>query len=334
MAKNKIIFVIDVLHGTSYHRLTIPSVSMADAGYSVGGVQSIEQLFYRKDLNEVAAVVFSRFAIVSNHQNLKKWLNKMGIKMIVDLDDRWHLDGDKKNFREYNEMSRPFIEKSLKIADIVWCASKYLANKVSKTFNIPRERVFYIPNGINPNINGWETEEQPRGEKPVFGYIAAIGHDKDLQPLKGLFNEQKMITMRFEGGEKAGHLDYASFLGTEAVGIPPLPLHEYGNLYHDINVSIAPLAKTDFNMCKSSLKIQEAGFKKRALMCSDVPLYNDIIEHGKTGIICKYGEDWKREIDAMTTEKAIDLGEALYERVKDEFNVHTINKLRVESIFK
>lgn len=331
--KNKIIFLIDVMQGSTYHRLAIPSVSMKEQGYIVGGVQSLEELFHRKDLDEVAAVVFSRFAIVSNHQNLRKWFDKLGIIMVVDVDDKWTLDGDRKNFREYNENSRPFIEKSLKIADIVWCASKYLANRVSKTFNIPKERVFYIPNGINPNLNDWHMEEQPRGEKPVFGYIAAIGHDKDLRPLKGLFDEQKIITIEFEGGERLGHLHYAKFLGKAAVAVPPLPLHEYGNLYHDINISIAPLEKTDFNMCKSSLKIQEAGFKKRAMMCSDVPLYNDIIEHGKTGILCKYSEDWKREIDAMTVDKAIDLGNALYERVKDEFNVKTINKLRINSIY-
>jgi len=333
MKKDKIIFVLDALHGTQYHRMMIPSVSMKDVGINVGGVQSLPELFKRPDLNQVYAVVVSRFAIVPNHKNLRKWLDALGIKLVVDVDDRWYIDGDKHHMKFYNEKSRPVIEATLKIADVIWAGSKYLAKRIEKSFNIDKRKIHYVPNGINDTINDWKATPQIERDEPLFGYVGAMGHDYDIQMLKGVFDGKKIAVVDFPDSYKAGYQNYVDFFGEASVPYPVLELHEYGKMYDDINVAISPLAKTDFNLCKSNLKAVESGFKKRPLIASNVSLYKEIVEHGKNGLLCGSRAEWIDAVNYMDMQRAIDMGEALYERVKDEYSVHTINKIRFQSIF-
>ena len=57
---------------------------------------------------------------------------------------------------------------------------------------------------------------------------------------------------------------------------------EYGNIYDEFDVALAPLYNDKFNNCKSSLKIMEAGFKGLPIVVSDVNPYTSFLnEHGK-----------------------------------------------------
>lgn len=52
-----------------------------------------------------------------------------------------------------------------------------------------------------------------------------------------------------------------------------IPVNEFGNVYNDIDVCVAPLVDNEFNSCKSELKMLEAGFKDCAIMLHHVRPY-------------------------------------------------------------
>jgi len=113
------------------------------------------------------------------------------------------------------------------------------------------------------------------------------------------------------------------------------PVDQYGIGYNDFDVALAPLNNTPFNNCKSQLKVIEAGFMKKALIASAVIPYtidcvNEenalMVEHGRDGI------DWFVKMRRLINNPSMieDLGEALYETVKDEYHLATVTKERAE----
>jgi glycosyltransferase involved in cell wall biosynthesis len=260
---------------------------------------------------------------------MRKWFKANNIKLVVDLDDRWELPWIRNHATVYNTVSRKYIVNTIQVADIVWTASNFLNREVRRVFG--KKHVYTIYNGIDPRLEGWKPVKK-NWSGVRFGYFGALHHDEDIAPLRGLFADKHMKTIEFDVPSDYKHIPYYEVFGGEKLTTKPLPVNKYQTLYDDIDVSIAPLANTNFNRCKSALKIMEAGFKKCAIIASDVSVYRDVVEHGKTGLLCRTRDDWKREIDGMTKEKAEDLTEAMYDVCMDNYTVSRINEVRLNSI--
>lgn len=335
----KIVFVVETQNGTILHRLMMPAATMIFNGRNdIVVVNSTKDLLTKVDPNQVKAVVYSTVIPVPSHKNMRKWLDQYGIKLIVDIDDRWYLDHDvdPANAKFYNSVKQHYITASLKIADAVWVASKYMLKKAKKELKIDEKKLFYVPNGLEPVMDGWKPSEHPDVGEPIFGYVAAIGHQRDVGILVDLFKDRKLLTIEYkepvEWKVDGKPFQYHMVLGSDYIVEKPKDFQHYSEFYDKINVSLAPLRDTDFNNCKSYLKAIEAGFKKRALIASNVRLYREIIENGKDGILCRSRAEWEDAVKNMTVERAKDLGEALYEKVIDKYNIHEINKVRLQSI--
>jgi len=107
----------------------------------------------------------------------------------------------------------------------------------------------------------------------------------------------------------------------------------YADLYNSIDVALVPLINNDFNNCKSQLKIIEAGFMRKAAIVSGVyPYVEDCIDEAN----CLLVKPGRNHIDfyakirrlAMNPDEVFDLGEALYETVKDKYHIATQNEIR------
>lgn len=57
------------------------------------------------------------------------------------------------------------------------------------------------------------------------------------------------------------------------------PVTSYASNYNLFDISLAPLKDTLFNRCKSNLKVIEAGFFKKALICQNIEVYSNDIKH-------------------------------------------------------
>ena len=104
------------------------------------------------------------------------------------------------------------------------------------------------------------------------------------------------------------------------------PANKYMKIFNEIDIVLIPLIDSQFNRYKSELKLIEAGFFRKPVVCSDVQQYADVIQHGKSGFLI---EEKKAHKDfTKYTKKLIhspqlrtDLGNTLYEYCNENFNL-------------
>jgi len=118
---------------------------------------------------------------------------------------------------------------------------------------------------------------------------------------------------------------------------------QYARNYSKFDISIAPIKSHTFNIVKSQLKVIEAGFYKKALIASEVGPYTIDLKHAlKDGqftdgnaLLVKDSRnhsDWSKNIKKLVDNPnmIIDLGERLYETVKDTYDLRNVTKARAE----
>jgi glycosyltransferase involved in cell wall biosynthesis len=113
------------------------------------------------------------------------------------------------------------------------------------------------------------------------------------------------------------------------------PVTSYANNYNLFDISLAPLKPVMFNLMKSQLKVIEAGFHKKCLVAQDVAPYQLDVVNGKNGILVPYKKNskpWYKALKRLIKEpnQIKDLGEALYETVKDTYSLEKVTTDRAE----
>ncbi len=275
------------------------------------------------DMTKVGAVVVSRRCTVSNYNAFKRWLKRYKVKLILDNDDYWELPDDNPAKEGYKRQVSREILASIRIADEIWTPSEPLAHKMKKVNkNVPYR---IIPNTIYENEKQWADQEKDPNPKGLvrFGYTGANGHRNDILSMGMTFENHELYCMNL--------MDYPDIMRAKYT-MYPLDIHLYAQLYRHFDVSLAPLLNSKFNRCKSDLKVVEAGYTKTAIMASNATPYKESIIHNKTGILCSTPEDWRREVNDMTLEKAQNLAGELYEYCKKHYDISQINKERLKGL--
>lgn len=122
------------------------------------------------------------------------------------------------------------------------------------------------------------------------------------------------------------------------------PINKYALGYTQFDVSLAPLVENEFNSMKSELKIIEAGFYKKALISQDFGMYSSTLinawDRGKfndkgTSFLISSNKNhkfWFEHIKRLINNPSLveDLGERLYESVKDKYHLKTTTEKRKE----
>ena len=122
-----------------------------------------------------------------------------------------------------------------------------------------------------------------------------------------------------------------------------LPVTSYAKNYAKMYVSLAPIKNHMFNRMKSQLKVIEAGFYKKALIASDLGPYTIDLKHclkngefvdGNAMLVDENRNhgDWAKYIQKLVKNRNLvtDMGERLYETVKDTYNLNVVTKTRSE----
>lgn len=123
------------------------------------------------------------------------------------------------------------------------------------------------------------------------------------------------------------------------------PVNKYASNYNLFDVSLAPLVPSEFNANKSQLKVIEAGFHKKALIASETPPYTlDLIgaiefggkfnDKGNCLLVSpsKNHKQWSQHMKRLIDNPNMieDLGNKLYETVKDKYSLKNVSKNRTE----
>ena len=121
------------------------------------------------------------------------------------------------------------------------------------------------------------------------------------------------------------------------------PVTSYAKNYSRFDISLAPIKNHLFNRVKSQLKVIESGFYKKALIASNIGPYTIDLKHClKNGNFVEGNallvdenrnhSDWAKYIEKLIKNPNLikDMGERVYETVKDTYDLNTISKARAE----
>ena len=215
-----------------------------------------------------------------------------------------------------------------------------MSNGVSSTYNLFKDKVQFI-------LCGFDT----RGSVTVIDQEGKQ-QQRPIQPTETVWYKYEGF---FTDNFKVLSPEYKNYLGTFTQGDyndidEPYrrrwtkDINTYATNYNTFDVSLAPLVDSVFNANKSQLKVIEAGFFKKAIIASDLdPFTIDLISAVDEGKFNDKGnallvgskknhKDWAKHMKRLVENPNMieDLGNRLYETVKDTYSLKKVCKDRVE----
>jgi hypothetical protein len=232
-------------------------------------------------------------------------LNKLGIPFGMDIDDYWILDEDHILYEDYKEHKvAEKIIKALKACKFVTTTTEILASKI-----LPyNKNVHVIENGIDSEDPVWQPNKI-KSDRVRFGFTQGNTHFQDIDLIasdvakslykKEFYNKaQVALCYKAEPGQESVYIGYEKILTDHlrtlrdpkyVYDIKTLKkpngenkpykqiwfrdVDQFGTVYDEIDITVAPLRATEFNSCKSNIKMLESGFKDCAIMVSNVAPY-------------------------------------------------------------
>lgn len=131
------------------------------------------------------------------------------------------------------------------------------------------------------------------------------------------------------------HLKYHNETNEPYRRIWTKPANKYLKIYNEIDIVIIPLMKNKFNGFKSELKLIEAGFFKKPVICSNIQQYSDVVSHGENGFLVeekRAHKDFTKFLKILVDTPGLqkEMGAKLYEYCNKKFNLIKNSAKRLE----
>lgn len=317
----------------AYHRLFLPLTYMPENG----------SVFFTDTLNDdllkenYQILIINRYIQGIELEQILAFKKQYGFKLVVDIDDFWHLDPWHILFGSYPYKK---IMDHIRAADLVTCTNDELRNEIKEL----NANVHILPNALPYGKDQFTDLHIPSEDGRVrFVYTGSITHQKDVEllknPMKRVADDQFVsdkIHFCICGYEPENtythpiwHRMIHDFLyGFKVPGYvrAVLPVTQYMNFYNEADVSIVPLIHSRFNSMKSNLKVLEAACKKIPVIASCVKPYSECLYvhpvHSQS--------DWYKAIKKVATDAIYrkELGQANHEWCVKHFNLDNVNETR------
>jgi len=399
MSKIRILAIPSDVHGVGKFRINDPFTYIKN-NYGEDFEITVTMDVPNSDLyfKNFDIVVFHSFIHKTTHdENLRrvKWLQKLGIIVIMDADDYWSVDSRHPMFLQItkDQVNKRKIEM-MQTVDYVTTTTPFFAKSIKDKLHVKNVLVFV--NAVNPDEPQFKANKI-KSDRLRFGWLGGSSHLYDIELMRDgiskiLTSYQDKVQFVLCGFDTRGSMFHYDKVKKERKERPILPeetvwfkyeknftknytvideeykkfLSEYKDLPYDVDkpyirrwtrdinnyafnynyfdVSLAPLVDTLFNNNKSELKIIESGFHKNPVIASDVVPYNTIlvnafnqgsfVENGNSLLVTpsKNHKQWDMHMKKLIENPNLveDLGNRLYETVKDKYSLPNVCKERVE----
>lgn len=270
--------------------------------------------------------------------------------LLTDLYDGHRLQ------QTYIDLKLSEITKALyQNADVVCVTQSKFAERIKPYCN---GILAVVQNAIDYSAPCWNAK-RTFPKKPLrVGYAAGIHHLNDVQEFAGVphmvnqkFGREKVIwdmyghpppgqpekeQWQIDTWKKYRDTFMRGFKGHKNWNIHyALPPAEYGSIFANMDIGIAPLQMNSFNDSKSSVKIAECGRYKVPLICSDVGCYNETIVNWETGVLIPPDAGktvWVKALTRLLKDDKLrkEMGENLHSITEQYFDINKVVDFRLE----
>lgn len=211
--------------------------------------------------------------------------------------------------------------RALHLFDRITVSTEPLAAYVRR--RLPSVRIEVVPNAVHL---AWRQAAEPKSPVaqtlPVLTYFPGTrSHDRDFAMIAGAL--ERFLKKHPEASlQVTGPLKLSlSTRPGQLVHRGKVPFSEYHRHFQGGWVNLAPLEDTPFNLCKSALKVLEAGYWNIPTICSPTP---DALRFAAAGALPAVGEDaWLNQLESM-------LDPELYQRVSTGLRERVLQVAQVE----
>jgi len=328
--------------GSDYHRLIVPYNQLMREKKIKGRfavLQSPAEL-KRIKLKQYKAIIINGCIFYDPVKNVDalRIIRSEGVKLIVDIDDNFTLSTSHKlyYYYQYYGITKAIIT-AIKCADVITVANQNLWRHVKKKTG--RKSVI-VANAIDANEEQFNLEGNTFTDK--VAYVGAAVNVPELWHIRQMIiDAQKVRPFTFfvcgynaiDDGWIRLKREYKR-IGVVAEYEDAKSVTDYADFYKDKGIIIAPLRRTYFNVCKSELKLIEAGYFSKAVLCARTTNYKDI---ARDGVNCITYEDNLTEgllYLLSNREKAIELGKQLKADITAQFDLRRENERRLKALAK
>ena len=217
-----------------------------------------------------------------------------------------------------------------------------------------------VKNAIDYTLPAWNFPKSPPRKKRLvrIGWAGGIHHEEDVKEFAGIphFVNQRVgkenIEWHFFGRPPKGDNDaeqwqqevWDNYQRTLLQGFKgagnwyvhyALPTEQYGAIFSQIDLAIAPLQMNDFNDSKSEIKVAECGRYNVPLVASNVGCYDETIINGKTGYLIDPNapaSEWVKVLTRVCKDKKLreSMGRNLHETTEQYFDLNKVVGQRLQ----
>lgn len=249
-----------------------------------------------------------------------------GAKVILDIDDYFEYGRSVLVSKKIGEKHAELVPEAIKSADYITTTTGIYRKRLMEL----NPNVYVFPNFADSFDKQYAVNKtalfNDNGEKIIrIGVTGSVMHKHDLEILDGiairlrqdrLMNRVQFVLCGYCNNK--WYLDYEKILTADyrtvsrkyrhqledtSIGsiewsgepykrVPWASADEYMKIYNDLDVLLAPLENTKFNMYKSQIKYIEAGWMDTLFIGSNVPAYYPYVESGKNGFLCNNKTDF------------------------------------------
>jgi glycosyltransferase involved in cell wall biosynthesis len=310
---------------------------------------------------------------INDQDSTLEWVRKCtsrGIKVICDIDDHWKpFVGHPAAAAVSSTNLINEIQKTIRHTPYITTTTEIFADMIRPL----NKNIQILVNSVDTEQKQWQMRDRDEKDDRVrIAWIGGSSHKRDLDLLKGVFKtlyddpdlkdkfqivmcgfdtrgsvteinpetkEQKTRKLKphesvwfefeniFSGGLGLDNKNYSRR--------KTLPITRYGEHYNHVDICLAPIDRHVFNKAKSELKVVETGLTQKALIASDVYIYNKILTNNENAILIdpSAGESaWVESIKQLilSSDKRSMLQSNLYELVKDKYDLNKAVDVRAD----
>lgn len=311
--------------GCGMYRICWPGMALADKGYDVKELARPQVIMNGRKVIGLASnidadvVVFQRPARLQ-YIELFKYLQSIGIKVVVDIDDDLATIHPKNTaFIPYQQldMNWRYAIGACEMVDLVTCSTAALAEKYGKGHSV------VVPNCIPERYLSIEGIKEDRTTVGWAGYVET--HPEDLTITHGAVNQAL-------AGTDAGFISIGNEKALIDLGIRNRPPHKvvsgvqidsYPQTLAMLDIGIVPLRDSEFNRAKSWLKALEYAAVGVMPVVSPTPDNQRIVDAG-AALAASNPREWQEHIKFLINND--DERKALTTKARDFARTQTIEE--------